>query len=181
MSAGPSGLDAHEWRCLCTIHKAASRDLCTSLAIVARRICSSLVNPNSIGPLLACRLITLDKHGVRPISIGDTAHRIISKAVLMMVSSDVQEALGCLQLCGGQISGVEAAIHATRSAFESEECEAALFVDATNATVRQLFITSGDSAQVLPPSSSICTEVLSTSLLMEMLFYHRKASHKVIP
>ena len=112
----------------------ASRDLCSSLATVARRICSSYVDPNSIGPLLACRLISLDKHpGVRPIGVGDTARRIIAKAVLMIVGSDVQEAMGCLQLCGGQISGVEAAIHATRSAFESKECEAALLVDATNA------------------------------------------------
>ena len=51
----------------------------------------------------------------------------------MIAGSDIQKALSCLRLCGGQISGVEAAIHATRSAFESEECEAALFVNATNA------------------------------------------------
>ena len=41
-AAGPSGLDAHEWRRLCTSHKAASRDLCVSLATVARRICSPM-------------------------------------------------------------------------------------------------------------------------------------------
>ena len=133
-AAGPSGLDAHEWRRLCTNHKGASRDLCSSLASVARRICSSFVDPVSVGPLLASRLIALDKHpGVRPIGIGDTARRIISKAVLTIVGFDVQEAMGCLQLCGGQILGVEAAIHATRSAFEAKECEAALLVDATNA------------------------------------------------
>ena len=40
---------------------------------------------------------------------------------------------GCLRLCGGQISGIEAAVHATRSAFESDESEAALLVDAMNA------------------------------------------------
>ena len=137
--------DVHEWRCLCTSHKGASRDLCASLATVARRICSSYVDPSSIRPLLACPLIALDKHlGVRPIGIGDTAHRIIAKAVLSIADPDIQDALGCLQLCGGQISGVEAAVHATRSgveaavhatrsAFESEECEAALFEDATNA------------------------------------------------
>ena len=72
-AAGPSGLDAHEWRCLCTSHKAASSDLCVSLATVAR-ICSSYVDPTSIKPLLACCLIDLDKHpGVCPIGIGDTA------------------------------------------------------------------------------------------------------------
>ena len=36
-AAGPSGLDAHEWRRLCTSHKEASRDLCNALAAVARR------------------------------------------------------------------------------------------------------------------------------------------------
>ena len=36
-------------------------------------------------------------------------------------------------MCGGQISGIEAAVHAARQAFDSEECEAALLVDATNA------------------------------------------------
>ena len=133
-AAGPSGLDAHEWRGLCTSHKAVSRDLCASLATVARRICSSYVDPTSIKPLLACRLIALDKHpGVRPIGIGDTACQIISKAVLTIAAPDIQDASGCLQMCGGQISGIEAAVHATRSAFGSDESEAALLVDATNA------------------------------------------------
>ena len=36
-------------------------------------------------------------------------------------------------MCGGQISGIEAAIHAARSAFELEKNEAILLVDATNA------------------------------------------------
>ena len=36
-------------------------------------------------------------------------------------------------MCGGQISGIEAAVHATRSAFELEDNEAILLVDATNA------------------------------------------------
>ena len=36
-------------------------------------------------------------------------------------------------MCSGQISRIEAAVHAARQAFDSEECEAALLVDATNA------------------------------------------------
>ena len=80
------------------------------------------------------RLIALNQRpGVRPIGIGDTARRIIAKAVLTIVAPDVQEATGCRQMCGGQISGIEAAVHATRSAFELEENEAVLLVDATNA------------------------------------------------
>ena len=133
-AAGPSGLDSHQWRRLCTSYKGASRDLCASLALVARKICTSFVDPTHLAPMLACRLVALDKcPGVRPIGIGDTARRIISKAVLSIVGPDIQDATGCLQMCGGQISGVEAAFHATKSAFDSEENEAALLVDATNA------------------------------------------------
>ena len=133
-SAGPSGIDAYGWRRLCTSFKAASSELCHSLASVARRICTSYVDPKSISPLLACRLIALDKKpGVRPIGIGDTARRIIAKAVLSVAKPDIQEASGCLQMCGGQISGIEAAVHAVRTIFNSSDTEAVLLVDATNA------------------------------------------------
>ena len=53
-AAGPSGRDAHEWRRLCTSHRGASCDLCSSLATVARRMCSSYVNPIYTGPPLTC-------------------------------------------------------------------------------------------------------------------------------
>ena len=91
------------------------------------------MDPTSIAPLTACCLIALDKHpGVRPIGIGDTACRIIAKAVLTIVGQDLQDASGCQQLCGRQMSGIEATVHAAVSALESEECEAALLVDSTN-------------------------------------------------
>ena len=133
-AAGPSGLDAHKWRCICTCHKGASRDLCASLATMAQRLCSSYVDPTVIKPLFASRLVALDKPpGVRPIGIGDTTRHIIAKAVLTIVGSDVQVATGCWQMCGGQILGIEAAINAARFAFELEENESILLVDATNA------------------------------------------------
>ncbi len=71
--------------------------------------------------------------GVRPIGIGDTARIIIAKSVLMIIKGDIQEAAGTTQLCAGQISGIEAAVHATRTSYENEETEAILLVDATNA------------------------------------------------
>ena len=89
-AAGPSGLDSHEWRHLCTSHKGASRDLSASLASVAIRISTSYVHPSSLAPLLTCCLIALNKHpGVRPIGIGDTARRIIAKAVLSITQPDI--------------------------------------------------------------------------------------------
>lgn len=50
-----------------------------------------------------------------------------------MFKGDIQEACGCIQLCGGQISGIEAAVHAARTLFKSDNSEAILLVDATNA------------------------------------------------
>ena len=41
--------------------------------------------------------------------------------------------MGCQQMCEGQISGIEAAVHATREGFELADTEAVLFVDASNA------------------------------------------------
>ena len=133
-SAGPSGLDARDWRRLCTSFKEISGELCYQLAMVAQRLCSKFVDPCLTAPFLASRLIAPDKNpGIRPIGIGDTARRIISKAVLSVVRSDIQDVCGCLQLCAGQISGIEAAVHAARSSFELEDNDAILLVDATNA------------------------------------------------
>ena len=112
------------------------------------------MNPAFVAPLLACRFIALDKHpGIRPIGVGDTARRITSKAVLAIVGPDIQDASGCQQLCGGQIAGIEAAVHATRAAFESEESQAALLVDATNAFNRQVAL--HNIRRLCPPIATI--------------------------
>ena len=49
------------------------------------------------------------------------------------MKTDIIEASGSLQLCAGQEASSEAAIHAMRSIFSGEECEAVLLVDAKNA------------------------------------------------
>ena len=133
-AAGPSGLDAHCWRRLCSSFKSASLDLCHSLALVARRLCSEFINPSLISPFLASRLIALNKNpGVRPIGIGDTARRFIAKAVLSVLKQDILDVTGSIQLCAGQPAGIEAGIHAVRSSFQDDNVEAILLVDATNA------------------------------------------------
>ena len=53
--------------------------------------------------------------------------------MLSILKQDIQEDSGCLQMCGGQISSIEAAVHAVKSAFESNDTEAVLLVDTTNA------------------------------------------------
>ena len=133
-AAGPSGLDAHGWRRLCCTFKEASDELCHSLALLARRLCTQYVQPSTLAPFLACRLIALDKRpGVRPIGICEVVRRITSKAILFVIKGDIQEAAGSCQLCGGQIAGIEAAVHAVRQLFNNENTEALLLVDASNA------------------------------------------------
>ena len=101
---------------------------------MAKRLCTTHVNPEIVAPILACHLIALDKcPGVRPIGIGDMVRRIIAKAVLQIVKGDIQEATGTKQLCTGQIAGVETAIHAVHDSFEHEDTEAVLLIDARNA------------------------------------------------
>ena len=56
-SAGPSGLDAQAWRRICTSYQSASSELCNALALVARKICSTYVDPEPLKPLNACRLV----------------------------------------------------------------------------------------------------------------------------
>ncbi len=43
-ASGPSGLDASSWRHICTIFGRASDNLCYSLALTARRICSEYID-----------------------------------------------------------------------------------------------------------------------------------------
>ena len=133
-AAGPSGLDAAAWRRMCSSFKTCSTELCDALAAVARRICSSYVDPSSLTAYVACRLIALDKcPRVRPIGIGEVARRIIGKAIAKTIGREIREATGPLQTCAGHLSGCEAAVHAMHQVFEDQETEGVILVDATNA------------------------------------------------
>ena len=102
---------------------------------MARNLCTEYVDPSSIEALVASRLITLHKGGggVRPIGVGEVVRRVISKSVMKVVKPDVMSASGSLQLCAGQPSGSEAAIHAMRNIFDEDDTEAILLIDASNA------------------------------------------------
>ena len=133
-AAGPSGLDTQAWRRMCSSFKSASTSLCTALAGVGKRIATTLIHPEGLSALVACRLIPLNKcPGVRPIGVGEVPRRIIAKAILRIVSKDVEAAAGPLQLCAGQDGGCEAAVHSMHKIFQDSDIEAALLVDATNA------------------------------------------------
>ena len=133
-SAGPSGMDAQGWRRMCTSFHDASQRLCEATAAVARRLCTTLVDPKALRGFTCSRLIALDKQpGVRPVGIGEVSRRIIGKAVLSVIKEDILRVAGVKQLCVGQQTGCEAAIHALRCIFDHPSTEAILLVDATNA------------------------------------------------
>ena len=54
-AAGLSGLDTHSWRRLCNSFK-SSTDLCTTLACVGKRLCTTHVNPDHLSAFVACLL-----------------------------------------------------------------------------------------------------------------------------
>ena len=90
-SAGPSGLDAKGWKHLYSSFHRVSDELCDAIAKLARRLCSSYVDPRGISPLIASRLIALDKcPGIRPIGVGETLRRLIGKLVLHIAQEDLK-------------------------------------------------------------------------------------------
>ena len=115
--------------------KKSSRKLCEVLATMTNILCSTYIDPSTIEPLLASRLIPLDKDGgaVRPIGVGEVMRRIIGKCVMNVVKTDVTEASGSLQLCAGQKLGNEAAVHPMNIIFEADNTDAELLIDASNA------------------------------------------------
>jgi len=42
-AAGPSGVDAHSWRRLCTSFHSASTELCAAISLFAKRICTTYI------------------------------------------------------------------------------------------------------------------------------------------
>ena len=85
-------------------------------------------------------VIALDKDpGVRPIGIGEVCRRLIGKAVLTVIKSDILEVTSCLQLCAGQSSACEAIVHAViHLCHHSNDNEGLFFVDEFNGLNRGL-------------------------------------------
>ena len=129
-----AGVDANGFKrkLACTLFKKSSKELCDALAGLTRRLCKESIDPLTIEPILANRLIPLDKGNgeVRPISVGEVIRRIIGKCVMRVIKQDIIEACNSLQnVCTGQKSGSEAAIHAMHI-FEAADIDALLLIDA---------------------------------------------------
>lgn len=69
---------------------------------------------------------------MQPIGVREVIRRIIGKCVTKVTKREVMDASGSLQVCAGQKSGSEPAIHAMREIFEADETDAALLIDASN-------------------------------------------------
>ena len=136
-AAGPTHVDADAWRHIlcCKAYGKTAEALATAVSDLTKILCTEHVDSSCLTELLSCRLIPLkkDDDGVRPIGVGETLRRIIGKALGWTLKDDIQEIAGPLQVATGLESGAEAAIHAMRNIFESEDCEAVILVDATNA------------------------------------------------
>ena len=136
-SSGPSGMDSDEWRRMLGTQcfKTSSDNLRVAISRFSKILCIEKISDlESIAPILACRLIPLDKcPGLRPIGVGEVLRRIIAKAVMWLTRNDLQTAAGGLQLCVGVPGGAEAGIHAMRSIFEDDNTEGILQIDASNA------------------------------------------------
>ena len=67
----------------CKSFKISSINLCESVATLTRRMCTEFVDPLTIEPIVASRLIPLEKGNgeVRPIGVGEVIRRIIGKCV----------------------------------------------------------------------------------------------------
>ena len=112
----------------------SSNDLCQAISRVSQKLCQQEQLSSTIEPLLACRLIPLDKNpGLRPIGVGEVLRRIIGKAVASITRESITKSVGSLQVCAGHDAGCEAAIHSMKDIFADEDTEAVLLIDAANA------------------------------------------------
>ena len=134
--AGPSNMDTDGWKRKLPSNSFGScaTDLCKATAEVVKTISSKSDTSNSLEAFLASRLISLNKNpGLRPIGVDEVLRRIVGKALVSAVREDIVKSVGSLQVCAGQETGCEAAIHAMHDIFNEEETEAVILIDAANA------------------------------------------------
>ena len=126
-----------------TSYHSATANLCNALAFIAQRLCTEYIDPNGLTPFTACRLIALDKFpGIWPIVVDEVVRQIIDKTVLSVIGVEIQQSASFFQLCAGQPSGCESAIHILRLIFDIPIIQAALLVDASNAFNHCLALTN---------------------------------------
>ena len=90
-------------------------------------------NDGSLEAFLVYKRIPLDKNPrVRYIGIGEVIRRILGLTVMTTFRRNILENAGDLQLCPGQRTGCEAAVHTLSSVFSEDDSYATFFVDEDN-------------------------------------------------
>ena len=70
--------------------------------------------------------------GVRPIGVGELLRRIIGKAILIVLKSDILNVTGYQQLCACLESGCEVVVHTLVDLFEEDTTDEFIQIDASN-------------------------------------------------
>ena len=70
---------------------------------------------------------------MRPIGIGEVIRRIIGRSITECIKTDHKLLGSNYQLCLGQKCRIEYAIHALRDAYQKDENQGILLIDAENA------------------------------------------------
>ena len=96
----------------------AGNDLRKAITLLLiKKICIEEIDDSCLSPLMASRLVPLNKnHGLCPIGVGEVLRRVMGKVVMRTFSEDVTTTFSDAQMCGRN-SGSEAAIHAMRRMF----------------------------------------------------------------
>ena len=151
-------MDADGWKRILISKQFAesSTDLCTTIANMIKKLYIDKDLANTLEAFLSCRLIPLDKNpGLRPIEVGEVLRRIVGKVTVSTLRDNIIISVGQLQVCAGQESGCEAAVHSMSKMYKEEHTEVVLLVDATNAfnsVNRKIFL---HNINVVCPSISI--------------------------
>ena len=92
-TAGPSNMDADQWFHILgfSAFGQQSEELAEGIAKMTKIMCrEKTVDKDSLAPIMACRLIPLNKDpGISPIGIGECLRRIIGKAVLTILRDEI--------------------------------------------------------------------------------------------
>ena len=112
-TAGALGAEAMELGNWLLCFRCASEEF----RVVVASLADWMANPSpawaAYRALMACRLVSLDKRpGVRPVDIGETLRRALTKLVMRAAGDQAKTACGNLQLCAGIKAGIEGATHA---------------------------------------------------------------------
>ena len=151
-------MDVDGWKRIITSKQFAktSTNLCKTIAIMIKKLCIDKDLANNIEAFLSCHLISLDKNPVlRLIDVGEMLRKIVGKVTVSTLRDNIITSVGPLQVCAGQESGSEAAVHIMSKMYKEEHTEAVLLADAANAfdfVNRKVFL---HNINVVCPSISI--------------------------